>query len=68
MNNNSLLYIHINDHALLLNTDINKHKVKYIITACVPIFTIKTFLLFSLLYIRMNGKNISFDKKNIQKK
>ena len=28
---------------------------------------IKEFLLFSLLYIRMNGKNINFDNKNIKK-
>ena len=29
---------------------------------------IKIFLLFSLLYIRMNGKNINFDNKNIKKR
>ena len=28
---------------------------------------IKNFFLFTLLYIRMNGKNINFDKKNIKK-
>ena len=28
---------------------------------------IKNVLLFSLLYIRMNGKNINFDNKNIKK-
>ena len=27
----------------------------------------KIFLLFSLLYIRMNGRNIDFDNKNIEK-
>ena len=60
MNNNSLLYIHINDHALLLNTDINKHKVKYIITACVPIFTIKTFLLFFITLYKNERKEHKF--------
>ena len=28
---------------------------------------IKKFYFFSLLYIRMNGKNINFDNKNIKK-
>ena len=28
---------------------------------------IKNFYFFSLLYIRMNGKNINFDNKNIKK-
>ena len=28
---------------------------------------IKNVLLFSLLYIRMNGKNINFDNENIKK-
>ena len=41
----------------------DQHKVKYITTACMPIIIIIFFYVFSLLYIRMNGKNINFDKK-----
>ena len=54
--------------TILVSTiiQIDKHKVKYIITACIPIITIN-FYFFSLLYIRMNGKSITFDKKNIKK-
>ena len=48
------------------NTDINKHKGKYITNACIPIIIIKKFLFF-LLYIRMNGKKINVDNKNIKK-
>ena len=36
-------------------------------TACIPKITIKNFNFFSLLYIRMNGKNINFNNKNIKK-
>ena len=32
-----------------------------------PKLSLKNFYFFSLLYIRMNGKNINFDKKNIKK-
>ena len=46
---------------------IDKHKVKYTITACIPKLLKKLFKLFSLLHIRMNGKNINFDNKNIKK-
>ena len=45
----------------------DKHKVKYIITACIPIIIIKNFLLLSLLYIRMNENSINFNYKNIKK-
>ena len=45
----------------------DKHKVKQIITACIPIIIIKIFYFFSLQYIRMNGKSINFDNKNIKK-
>ena len=41
----------------IIQTD--KHQVKFICIACIPIIIIKFFLLFSLLYIRMNGKNIN---------
>ena len=42
----------------------DQRKVKYTITACMPIIIIIFFFyFFSLLYIRMNGKNINFDKK-----
>ena len=46
---------------------INKHKVKYMITACIPKLLQKNFYFFSFLYIRMNGKNINFDNKKIKK-
>ena len=39
---------------------INKHKVKYIMHVYPNYF-------FSLLYIRMNGKSINFNNKNIKK-
>ena len=45
-----------------------KHKAKYIITACIPLIVIKYFYFFSLMHIRMSGKNISFDDKKIFKK
>ena len=48
------------NHALLLNTDIDKHKVKYIITACVPIFIIKVFLLFFFIVYKNEGKEYKF--------
>ena len=46
---------------------INKHKVKYMITACIPKLLQKIFYFFSFLQIRMNGKNINFDNKKIKK-
>ena len=46
---------------------INKHKVKYIITACAPKLLKKNFYFFSLLYIRINGKNINFNDEKILK-
>ena len=49
------------------NNHINKHKVKYIITACIPKLSQKNCYSFSLLYIRMNGNNINFGNKNIKK-
>ena len=45
---------------------INKHKAKYIITARIPKLLLKIFLLF-LLHIRMNGKNINSNDKKIIK-
>ena len=46
-------------------TQIDKHKVKNVITACIPIIII---IFFSWLYINeKNGKNINFDNKNIKK-
>ena len=44
----------------------NKHKVKYITNACIPIIIIIFFNFFSLLHIRMHGKN-NFNNKNIKK-
>ena len=32
-----------------------------------PNYYLKTFYFFSLLYIKMNGKNINFNNKNIKK-
>ena len=46
---------------------IDKYKVKYIITACIPKLLQKFFYFFSLQYIRMNRKSINFDNKNIKK-
>ena len=37
------------------------------ITVCVPKFIIRKFYFFSLLYVRMSGKNINFDDKKIRK-
>ena len=37
------------------------------ITLCIPKFIIKKFYFFSLLYIRMSGKNINFNDKKIKK-
>ena len=51
----------------MLNTDIDKHKVKYIITACVPIFIIKVFLLFFFIVYKNEGKEYKFWQKNIKK-
>ena len=49
------------------NTDINKHKVKYINNVCIPIIIIKEIYFFSLLYTRLNGKSINYNNKNIKK-
>ena len=46
---------------------IDMHKVKYIITVCIPIIIIKNFYFFSLLYMGMDGKNINFNNKKIKK-
>ena len=46
---------------------IDKHKAKYIITACIPKLLLKKFTFFSLLYIRMNGKNINFNNEKIKR-
>ena len=55
--------------TILIKTiiQIDKHKAKYIITACIPIIIIKKIYFSSLLYIRMNKKSINFDNKNINK-
>ena len=49
------------------NNHINKHKVKYIITAHISKLLLKIFYFFSLLYVRMNGKSINFDNRSIKK-
>ena len=46
---------------------IHKHTVKHMITLCIPKLLKKIFYLFSLHCIRMSGKNINFDDKNILK-
>ena len=46
---------------------IDKHKVKYIITACIPKLLSKKIYFFSLLYIKINEKNINFNNKKIKK-
>ena len=46
---------------------IHNHKVKYILTACIPIIIINFFYFFTLLYIGMNRNSINFDNKNIEK-
>ena len=64
-----MIIIIIIKEAIYIKTiiQIDKHKVKYTITACIPIIIIKKISRFFLLYIRMNGKNINFDNKNIKK-
>ena len=64
-----MIIIIIIKEAIYIKTiiQIDKHKVKYTITARIPIIIIKKISLFFLLYIRMNGKNINFDNKNIKK-
>ena len=48
---------------------IYKHKVKYIITACIPIIIIKKIYFFSLLCIRMNEwKEHKFWQQKYQEK
>ena len=37
------------------------------ITVHIPKIIIKIFLLFSLMYIRMSGKSVSFDDKKIKR-
>ena len=46
---------------------IDKHNVKYIITACTHKLLSKKFYFFCLLYIRINGKNINFNDEKIKK-
>ena len=46
---------------------IDKHKVKYTITACIPKLLSKIFYFFSLLYIRVNEKIINFNNEKIKK-
>ena len=46
---------------------IDKHKVKYAITACIPKLLSKMFYFFSLLYIRVNEKIINFNNEKIKK-
>ena len=43
------------------------HKGKFIITARVPKLFLKMFYFFSLMYIRMSGKNINFDNRKQKK-
>ena len=54
----------INIFAVINQT--NKHKPKYIITACNPNYY-KKISTFFLLYIRMNGKNINFNNEKIKR-
>ena len=37
------------------------------ITPCIPKLLLKKIYFFSLLYIRMSGKNINFEDRKIQK-
>ena len=46
---------------------IHRYTVKYIITLCIPKLLLNKFYFFSLLYIRMSGKNINFEDKKILK-
>ena len=54
-------------NIFIVINQINKHKVKYMITAFIPKLLQKIFYFFSFLYIRMKGKNINFDNKKIKK-
>ena len=47
---------------------IDKHKVKYIITACIPIVIIKNFLLFFFIIYKNERKEHKFWQQNYQKK
>ena len=66
--NNNFKGNNLNKQTILIKTiiQIDKHKVKYIIIACIPIIIINSYFFF-LLYIRTNGKSINFDNKNIKK-
>ena len=59
--------LHKNYYANNSHKNYCKHKAKYIITACILIILLKKIYFFSLLYIRMNGSNINFDNKKIEK-
>ena len=63
------IYIKTIIQTILIKTIIqtDKHKVKYISTACILKLLKKNFHFISSLYIRMNGKNINFDIKKIKK-
>ena len=41
--------------------------LKYMVTACMAKLLLKKVYFFSLLYIRMSGKNINFDDKKIKR-
>ena len=47
---------------------IDKHKVKYIITACIPIIITKIFLLFFFIIYKNERKEHKFWQQNYQKK
>ena len=55
--------MHINAH----NNYHKRHIAKYIMTACIPKITIKVFLLFFSLSIRMSTSSINFNYKKIKK-
>ena len=63
------IYIKTIIQTILIKTIIqtDKHKVKYISTACILKLLKKMFHFISSLYIRMNRKNINFDIKKIKK-
>ena len=46
---------------------IYKNTVKHMITPCIPKLLLKKIYFFSLLYIRMSGKNINFEDRKIKK-
>ena len=41
--------------------------LKHMITPCTPKLLLKKNLLFSLLYIRISGKNMNFEDKQVKK-